>query len=1232
MDRNMRQLQKKAASARRFRRGWKQLTLILSLAVVLFTVSALVLPAVTMEQTYCGLEEHIHDETCCGVENPLVLGCQVSGTVLHRHEGLCYDELGQLRCTLPELEAHVHGEECYTLTGGHAHTADCDPEGLNVLFCGQVESDPVPELTCTLPEACLHTHEDGCYMDGALVCGLAEATEHLHTEACLTEAEPVYICGLEAHTHEEACMLPSGEENLLEEPVDPATGLTESQAAEVAELVELIGALPTQDEVLAKQAELAEDPYGWEWYYNQLVQEVTALFDRYNLMTPEQQAAVTNYAALENYAWVLTTTADLAGPPDVLPVYYYAYVDGAWTLVGTSSRGWVYTGSSDVAYSDITRDAIPMTQVQAIYGKFGFTGNVREIGYQLLPEDDNNIWSDTSVTTEYPDAGGVTVLPLSRNSLGYNLYYLPGNTEKISNQSVESLTKEKYLFYSISVDDPQNVVYNTGSAPITYVRSGGTGSISVNYTSGITWSVSGGTYEEPESSAIHRKYTFTDVHEKITLTPSLTNPDYTVQYYAWLNIGQDGLDENGNPKSDVEAKMIDTRNGGNGTGGNLPTNTNVTFTSLYLAKDTTTNAYRFFLERTLTPIFTERQFLNTRAPGVANVDRVSNSHFYTIKEVWVPFSVEYPQTDVDPSHWQIYTDAATAQNYAVNGELPDNVIVVDQVNALEFTTDQMKAVGNVIYVAPGATIRLVYTPDSGTYSGDTTFYDYDITDGVFYSKLSNNTYSAPYTKQPAQTSILYLKTNKQGINNATLSYGSGTRLAFGNNNANSGYGNDTWNDGRGKTNNTPNKAALDSNGKLLHSGCTFGIASHLDADGKIVYSSGIAAPDLFSNSHIAGAKTVHSDYKLNFYRNGDTYTLQSVQNKKTGAEAASNLMYLQSYGGNTPSNNFWPMDDVSYWQAGSGMAPGHDPAFGDDTTYYSGGYTVKGAARRYGSGIYTAMPISDDGNDHNSYFGMHYSMTFSVTEDYIGPLEYAFFGDDDMWVFLDGKLVCDIGGVHVSVGSYVDLWDHLKKGEAGTHRLDVYYMERGASGSTCWINFTLPSAASTTLSEDTGGIQIRKTVQDTGGNVLESDDTFRFQVDLRAKKKSDPLLDESIYFPVQIRNSNNTLVDTTTLHAGGVIELQNGQYATIAGIPNNVYYEITELDRSGYMTYVNGASGYITSGTIGSSHLADFVNVPGTEMPSTGGSGTTLYIFSGLALVVMAGALMYKKRKHQPCP
>ena len=99
------------------------------------------------------------------------------------------------------------------------------------------------------------------------------------------------------------------------------------------------------------------------------------------------------------------------------------------------------------------------------------------------------------------------------------------------------------------------------------------------------------------------------------------------------------------------------------------------------------------------------------------------------------------------------------------------------------------------------------------------------------------------------------------------------------------------------------------------------------------------------------------------------------------------------------------------------------------------------------------------------YFGMRYDINFKLG-DYVGPLNYSFTGDDDLWVLLDGKVVIDLGGIHQALSETTDLWDALefKEGVGATkdddkkktHRLTILYMERGAWASNCKMEFTIP--------------------------------------------------------------------------------------------------------------------------------------------------------------------------------
>ncbi len=720
----------------------------------------------------------------------------------------------------------------------------------------------------------------------------------------------------------------------------------------------------------------------------------------------------------------------------------------------------------------------------------------------------------------------------------------------------------------------------------------------------------------------------------VVYVSSQANPHFTVKYYANLKVMStekaEGLDA---------LNIIDTTKNPDGTKGPALPKNGMTPAVKNIFVDKKGNIQ---YKKELVEVYKPREFEYITAPSLMYFNAlVENTESYELKKIKV-----------------IHADGVEEE--------------YDYDETLHFTNRKKSAEGKkYVLIDEGAEIHLIYDIKDSTWDSEATFYDYDISDGNIYEGASvSSAKITDRTKEATKSNPWYMYTEKQGINNSDNYSGNGAKLAFGNGNSKTTLEEEKFGSNYINQANT----AKAGNGYLY---CAFGIVSGLDDMGNLIYSDGIQAPNLFNEGEAIG-KSVYNDYNLNFIRSGDTYTLTSVKGTKT--QNLHQLSYTRNNWNNTLkmySNEFWPMDEVA-----SAGTNGHDAVFGKEQE------KNEIFKNYFNSKTNTLVQTSDYPYDHNPYFGMTYTIKFDLAKDYIGPLEYYFFGDDDMWVFLDGKLVCDIGGVHNSVGEYVDLWDHLDK-EANIkhkhdkncydgkgqlicseeHTLSFFYTERGASGSTCWMQFTLPSVSSMTPEQVTGqvtnSLQVGKTVENadldqqyefeihfTKDNVDLPDD-YSYTKYKKIRKKDEngkPIIDENgkPVYEQKLDENGNPLVDKdgnpvyqTELVAkdilisdGGTFTLGDGEYIIVNYLPVGTKYTITEKDKSNeYDININGKEE--NSGTIN----GDMGNVDSTveyvnayhiyELPETGGSGPIIYTMAGVLAIIFGAGFMYRKKVRE---
>ncbi len=1011
-----------------------------------------------------------------------------------------------------------------------------------------------------------------------LICTLEE---HTHSESCYYAAKPEeeeeYICGLNEHTHTSECYFENGELKCTQQEHLHTAACLASGENPVDETVEEMsgGIVPIDREFT---------------YENEYITATVAITGKIRLPETIETAAAEE------------TTADAADSDDAVAVNDTADVNDAPDVNDAETQGDTAAEENTGLYLDVVE-----SEDMDDYSE-----------YEEMAEED----------------GDVMLLQVFDYSLKMN-----GEKISLKNCTVDATITAKPELQEM-MDAPQAAMYAAEES-----ESAGE---SVNNYMELT------TYTEEKNVMAYA-------------VVEAANPSFTVQYYANIqravktDIGATVSDPNALARQN-KLLLINTDNGSTAAnsnkGGKMPKNG----TGVATSPNDNPLSYlelvgnRIKTQETLTEIYKSEELTYQRAPGLMyfNIVLSNTESEYQLKEIWV-LKPGRNADSIKRDDWEIheYTTTTRFTNRPETAAKDSNYILIDD----------------------NAVIRLVYNPEETTENMPAHFYDYDITGGKLYqtSALSGS-YYLPNELDTAlsEWGNVYLRSSEEGINSNSNYQGSGSRLAFGNANMGTKYGKATWD---GNALNTANRAT--TGGKDSFRFSTFGLVTGLSG-GKLQYNTGVDAPKLFNEGSAAGKTNYdNNEYSLDFQRVGDTYTLSAVR----GAQTASKLdefRHPQSKHNHIWTNDFWPMDSAPSWGAYDSVAGVyHDPKIG------SSAKTSK-VHRQLSSGEnWDTIAENDDAKDHNSYFGMQYSVTFDLSSSYIGPLEYYFFGDDDMWVFLNDQLVCDIGGVHSAVGEYVNLWDYIdrsqlldekgnpikepKKDANGdpiplkdkngnpvfdadgnpeyemtdkvqTYTLSFFYTERGASGSTCWMQFTLPTVAGIDLdsvldeqlSENTGSLSIEKKLQG-----VENTEWFEFDLQFEGA-------DDNYEPDYRLRDANGNLVDNEELSQnndyviadGSRFRIRAGDVLVIRNLPKDATFQVTELNCDGYQPVVtiDGAvqdTAPVARGTITVDKRTQvvFTNVASYELPATGGSGTANWYIMGAALCMMALALGYKKVK-----
>lgn len=265
---------------------------------------------------------------------------------------------------------------------------------------------------------------------------------------------------------------------------------------------------------------------------------------------------------------------------------------------------------------------------------------------------------------------------------------------------------------------------------------------------------------------------------------------------------------------------------------------------------------------------------------------------------------------------------------------------------------------------------------------------------------------------------------------------------------------------------------------------------------------------------------------------------------------------------------------------------------------------------------------SSDQAIYNHHFGMTMSANFVVPKDANGntngqfnnqDIVFNYSGDDDMWVFVDDKLILDIGGIHEPTAGSINFTQNIVRvqdnaygtidGGDGNkyiettvsamlgisdaeywswftgqpHTIKMFYMERGGCYSNLAMDFNLPTVKT---------IDVTKNLDQGSGTGYENE-MFRYELWTKAYDAAEYTKYDGVYYV------NNTQFRTDN----GIFFLKHGQTASFFdGLDTIESYYVKEVAVDNQLisdVTVNGNSYQITDQSEISSPQYNFTDTSG---------------------------------------